>query len=566
MVIPMVLFNILLELIFWGTIAGFILLMIPIRKELNRKELYLLIGILIMGLALRLGYGLFAPWHEHDHFIQIILNIQNNHLEGNFFSISNSYFASNGFYEFFYHKMLFFATGFSVYNIYLVSVLVSLLTGLLTFNFVRIFFKNKEIAFLSLAISILLPILIKTSATEIMYIISSFTLMLFVSLLYLFVKKPTRINAFFVSAVFLANLLGRVDFGLIFIFISLMILVYLLTEKRHRRTIFKSRVFQVVIILSIISSIIFVLSIVPSYGKFTLLRGPGPLLNTFSPISFFDNTTPTAIPFMKLFMTPLYFFIFFLISYAYSFKDRKYLLLVVINLILIVTMSLFDILSNPRIVEGTRKFLPLIPFMITQVSYGMHHFFRGFRMSFKIRKDVIWALIILILMLSFLQNIVFLETASARRVEQDFLVRNLERIPENSLILTVAKKDYEESVFVQYRNYQMEQRGLEFPSYLIPAGKGIDVMDIYREYDPELVSEYENVFYYRSIYSYHEEQAPQITEDFERDHEIVLIEETDVKNHDFDCETMEDFINGNSLTIDTDKDVLNIGFYRLLAA
>jgi len=174
------------------------------------------------------------------------------------------------------------------------------------------------------------------------------------------------------------------------------------------------------------------------------------------------------------------------------------------------------------------------------------------------------------------QNYQFLNMDTGRKVEQDFLLYHLkETIPENSLIITVHEKKYEDSEFPQEeRCYRFQMHGNEFYTYAIPRNKKIYLMDIYREYDPEIVSKYKNVFYYKSLYSYHEkdidwvadchdyETAYWVAREFEENHQLAPVVTKIVSNYGFHIRWMHQIEEKWDFTIDGKGD-LEIGFYKI---
>jgi hypothetical protein len=224
----------------------------------------------------------------------------------------------------------------------------------------------------------------------------------------------------------------------------------------------------------------------------------------------------------------------------------------------------------------TRFMLPLIFFVIPQVAFAMYFVFKKLRLT----PNQILAISLVIIVIFTFQNRQFLEIRDGKRMEQDFLLKHLnESIPEGSLILTVAQKKYEDSKFKKSKHYKEHLHGLEFPSYLLPEGKTIDVMDIYEEYDSQIAKKYDHVFYYKSLYSHHEETqrffthggekkymenkfAPEATKDFESSHKLIPIQEKYIRNTGYEVGTLDRFLRGVNRDVHAEGDV-KIGLYKV---
>jgi hypothetical protein len=217
------------------------------------------------------------------------------------------------------------------------------------------------------------------------------------------------------------------------------------------------------------------------------------------------------------------------------------------------------LIAGTRLADNIRKFYYILPLLSLQVAYGIHVFISYFS---KQRKILLAASAFLVIF-SFWANDDLLRIVPAKKIEQELILNNVNKIPDGSLLVTIAEKKYENTKFSKNHKYQTKQHGLEFPSYLL-AGRNIDIMDVYQEYDPEIIKKYNSVFYYKSLYAHHENAGPAAADSFEKDYKYEIIEEKNFINHDFDVFTVQDLIDGRSESIKSDEKFFKIGFYRVI--
>jgi hypothetical protein len=501
---------------------------------------------------------------------------------GNFWDAPNVYAGSTGLFELFYQKIMFFLPDFSVYYIYYISIGINILCGLLIFILALNLFKNRIVAHISFLIFAFYSVLIKTSATDIFYIIDTLTLLLFLNfLLFTFQEKRNHIWPYILLFfLFCANLVGRIEYLAFFTFGSFLYLFFFIViHKRRVKEILANKRFLFFAAGTFAVSIFyFIFSILPEINTAAQQVSTREveevsryIKNSFS---FWSDTGLSFGFFLNDFFTPWYFTILlFILPFVMLWKKQWSLVFIDLLFILCLLPLIQTMFCNLRIV------IPFLFFLIPQLAYAMYWVFS----VFKIKPMIILFLSFLVIAGSFPQNKGFLTIETARKKEQDFLIKHLqETIPPDSLILTVAQKKYRDSKFDQVRDYKYRQHGLEFPSYLIPDDKDIDVMDVYREYgdNKDTLDEYKNVFYYKGLYSYHEGDrahfaidhrylqnpdsldAPEAVSAFENDHktQITPIEEKMVENFGYQIKTVNDFLEKRTLDINAAGD-LKIGLY-----
>lgn len=583
--------SIILELSFWAVLIAFFVILFDLIKNLSKKEILFFCFSVASSFLLRLKYGLFAPWHPQDHYVGIFFNFKNNAL-ANFFNLPNVYTASGGLFEILYKRIMFFSDGFNVYHVYFLGLFLNILAGILIFALAWNLFKNKFVAFISFYIFAFLPLLIKISATEVFFIINAITILLFANLVFYIFKRKDKLIRFYVLLFFIycANLLGRKEYLAFFIvgFFSFFVLV-LIFNKNIRKKIFDNFYIIITFIFFciVVSFIYFLAWVFPNIKM--VVDGPYGFSENFFRLFFnsfliYKPNTHSYAPYLRLFFTPVYFSVLLFVAPLVLLIKKKWFLLVFDIIFLALLIPMLNIwLTDFRFV------LPLLFFLIPQVGYVMYVLFKENFFSFKIKLSSEKVLIIslIIIIFSTFQCWYFLKSETARKKEQDFLIKHIKKtVPNNSLILTVAQKKYKNSKFEFIgKDYKYCHHGLEFPGYLIPEKKNIDVMDIYKEYNPEVIKNYKNVFYYRGLYSYHErdinneitgsceeglksynnilnKKVINVVEDFEEKHKLVFVEGLDVKNVGFEIFFVKDFLRGFNASVRAEG-VLGINLYKI---
>ncbi len=552
-----------------------------LMKKVTRKDvLFLLIGLLI-AFILRYVYGIFGPVHPEDHHVEVIMNLIRNLEYGSFFRVPYVYGGesaiSGGLFELFYHNILSLFSDFHIYQVYYISLLLHLICSLFIFLLALNLFKNKNIAYISFAISIFLPILIRFSATEIKFIMDSFTIILFINFFF-YVFKDKNINKrnyLLLSLLFIANLVGRKEYMVLFPVAIIILITIFLMQRRKELKININSLLPFMVLIALTTSF-YIMSYALVEGSSVIgnhyIEGRSWETESWLIRNFFlfhDGNSITFANFMKSFFTPWYFLIAFIFTPVILILSKKWTLLSA----LLIGFSFAIFLKDLELSNSIRKLLPLIFLSVPLIGYSFYTLLE----SLKINKKIITPIAIIIISFSIFQNLTFLEIETSRKIEQDFLLYHLENtIPEGSLILTIHEKKYEHSIFPQKENkYKYQQHGFEFYSYLLSKHE-IDVMDIYREYDPEIIKNYEGVFYYRSLYSYHEEDlflaqekylnnpegksGPEVTKNFENNHILVPIAEKNIWNYDFHNRTTDEITRGVNYSIKS-KGGLEIGLY-----
>jgi len=561
---------IFLELSFWSVLLGVVWVFYQSFRKLGRKELWVFFLILVGAVLLRLQYGLFAPWHPHDHYVEIIGNLKNNLLAGNFFRVDSIYQGSGGLYEYVYQKILFLFPGFHVYYVYYLSIALHILAGSLLFAFVKDYFRNVKLAHLAFLVFATLPVLVKVSATENMFVVNALTMLVFANILLYIWRNPAAPVSAYVLLFFLfcANLLGRKEYLVFFpLGMGVLVLGLLVFSSPIRQRLKQDAKLIALILLSIgffgLLAAVYVfpnLAVGMSAMEFSAYKR----INTLLSFQAYDQSS--LLPYLNSYFTPWYFFLFFVVSPFFLFlRDWRYLWLFLLNILFLVFLIPR---SDYSFANGLRIQMPFIFWLIPVVAYGISMTVRaprGRRSCPMLAGSVILLLTI--------PNLSFLETTTARKIEQDLLLKHLEQTaPSGSLVLTVAEKKYSDSRFSQTGSYSTQQHGLEFPSYLLPADKKLAVMDIRKEYDAQVVQNYSDVYYYKSLYSHHEEgragegrnggvDAPQATRQFEAKADLKAIEQRTVRNIGFDSRSVNNFKRGYNGSVISGQKKLKIGWY-----
>lgn len=567
---------------FIGVMVASIILLKYLFKKLTRKELLFLFLGLTIAFLLRYLYGNFAPVHPEDHHVDIIMNLVKNLEEGSFFQVpyiyGNQNAISGGLFELIYHNILSIFPSFHVYQIYYISIFLHLLCGALIFLLSLNIFKKKKIAFIALAIFIFLPILIKFSATEIVFIVNGLSILLFINFAFYIFKENNKnnFNYSILTLLFIANLVGRKEYMLLFPISVIVLTGLFLIQKKNKLKIKLKSLLPFLILLILVMSF-YVIAYLFTEGNATIsehyLQGrkwgnERYLLQNF--FLFHDGEAVTFASFMKSFFTPWYFLILFLFTPLIIFLSKKWVLF--FGFLIGFAFAIFA--KDLEIANSIRKLLPCLFLLIPLSAYTFYTLLQ----ALKIKKNIA-AIAILIIVFSTFQNLHFLQLQTARKAEQDFLLYHLEKtIPPDSLILTIHEKKYEKSTFPQNdKEYKYQQHGLEFYSYLL-IDKEVAVMDIYKEYNPEIIKKYENVFYYRSLYAYHEKNdflviekqqqnpdnknGPEVTEYFENNHTLMPVAEKKIWNYGFHNRTIQELIDGINYSIKAQGE-LQVGFYQL---
>jgi hypothetical protein len=559
-----------------GIFAGFVVLILDLFKRLVKKEKISILIIFLFSFLTRFLWGSFSPWRQHEHYFDVFSILKHNFLNGAFLGVDRTYRASVGLFENFYNIPLQFFPEFNVYVVYYTSLTLMLFCGLFVFLLALNLFKNKKIAFISYLIFSFLPILIKISASEIYFILNGFTLLLFVNYLF-YLRKRNKISTWHYVLLLLllfSNLVGRLEYLSFFpILIFSLLAISLIFNKNLRAYLKKNNKIKIILLLFLATSLFYFVYYIYPVGsrggelayrihKFTNLK------DQFNSLLYTDYNTPARHLFLRSFFTPLYFFILTLITPLMLIIKRKWKVLTVLGF----TIPFVMFYATSDFVDF-RRILPLLLLFIPFISWTFYLLIK----KIKIPQKYIFILAVLIITLSPLQNIEFLKAETGRKAEQDFLIKNLKKIPKNSLILTVndpLDDRYKFGYPSSKNEYFYTQETAVFNTYLLPKNKNIKVMDINTQYDSKIIESYENVFYYRSLYSYHErsfnfypqknkKKTPwQATKEFEKNKKLKPIEEKMVKNSLYNIKTVRQFKEGYNLSIKA-KGILKIGLYKL---
>ena len=546
-------------------------------KETNKWERLLLGVIFVSSGLVRFIFGSFAPWRQHDHHIDIFTNLKSNLSETGLFSIGNRYHASGGLFEMFYDIPLQIIGEFNIYTVYYTSLAIHLLAGLLVFKLALSLFKKKEVAFISYLIFAFLPILIEISASELIFHINVLTILLFaVYGLHLFEKIKSGTdnwhNYIVLLALFASNLLGRYEYLMIFLGTTIpLFLLLIVTSFDFRKSFFSNRKMQSFAFFSAILTLFaFFKYLFPS------ITNPGELSYRLANFTNFNSylysfcytcyRMPSYGIFLRSFLTPLYFFLALLITPIFLFKMKRWYIIAVNSFaILLLSFLMTDTLTD------FRRVMPLLIFIIPQVAYALYHMLS---IGSKINRKKILILASILIILSTYQNKEFLRMETARKIEQELILEFVESVPENSLLLTIDNEF----------DYRYMQHGNSFDRHLIPSEKDVSIVDIYTEYSSEMLKEYDNIFYYRGLYSYHESNwnelkkevgdaydiinkerlGPyEVSKKFERNHSLTPLMEETTPNRLTHTPKVDDYINGNNRTIRTNYRNLRIGFFKI---
>lgn len=560
-----------------GIISGFIILILNLFKRLVKKELIILGLIFFSSFLLRFFLGSFSPWRQQEHYFQVFFSLKENFLYRQAFNPPYIYLASVGLFEAFYGLILQFFSQFNIYNVYYISLAISVASGLLIFLLALQLFKNKKIAYISYLIFSFFPILIKISASEILFILNGFTLLLFLA--YLFYMKEKEIfwwDYLIFLSLLCANLVGRLEYLSFFpLLIFICLIFFSLMDKNIKNYLKENLEIKIILLIFfIISGFYFLYYIFPVGSKSgELIYRLRRLVDWKNHLKFFwytDETHQATYPFLKSHFTPFYIYILFLISPIFVLIKKKWKIMIV--MLLSIPFLLF---YSTAFLTDFRRVLPLLLAFIPVMGWTFFRFLK----YLKIPEKYILLLASFIIILSPLQNINFLNAKTGRKVEQDFMIEKMKEIPSGSLILTVNDPlpGYDKYKFEKNNNrYTYTQEKAVFNSYLIPENKKIEVMDIHKEYNPSIIEQYENVFYYRSLYSYHDREASresefankkiktpwEVTASFENEHELIPLFEKEITNVLYDIRKVEDFKRSWNYSINASGDLL-VGFYKL---
>ena len=559
-----------------GIFAAIGIILYLLLKKTNKWERLLLGVIFISSGLMRFIFGSFAPWRQHDHHVDILMNLKNNLSETGLFSITEYYHASGGLFEMFYDIPLQILGEFNVYTVYYTSLAIHLIAGLLVFKLALALFKKKEVAFISYLMFAFLPILIDVSATELLFHINVLTVLLFsVYGLHLFKKIKSGTDKWWdyaiLSALFASNLMGRTEYLMIFLGVIFIFALFLIaTSSKIRKIILTNKKVQLFTtfsgVLILFAFFNYLLPTIMSPGEFSYRWGNFiEFRHYLNSLRYTSYNIPSYGLFLRSFFTPLYFFSLLLIAPIILILKKKWSLL----LINFVSVLLLMFLMTPSLGEF-RRAMPLLIFFIPQMGYGFYHLLSDLNLSAK----NILILSSFIIILSTYQNLEFLKMETARKTEQELILEFMDEAPENSLVLTINNS----------KDYRYMQHGNSFDAHLVPGDKNIDVVDLYTEYNPEMLKDYDNLFYYRSLYSYHESNWQELLEKhgdayvvtnesnmgpyevsrkFEKNNSLKLIKKGSAPNRLTDTSTVSGYINGTNGTILTDYDLLEIGFYRI---
>lgn len=558
-----------------GIIIGFVILILNLFKVLVKKDLAVLGVFFSSSFLIRFLFGSFGPWRQQEHYFEIFFGLKENFLHGKILKPSYIYNASGGLFEALYGIPLKFFSEFNVYAIYYTSLVISMASGLLIFLLALKLFKNKKIAFISYLIFSFLPILIKISSSEIFFILNGFSLLLVVNYaLYLREKRVFWWDYMILLSLLSANLVGRLEYTSFFpILIFCCLILFSFIDERFRNYLKNN--FKIKAVLSlflIVSGFYLIYYVFPLGSNKELEYRLSQSTKWRDHLNFFryTNVDWSIYPFLRAYFTPLYFYILFLATFVLILIKKKWKTLAII--LLSIPFLLFYSTNN---LGDFRRIMPLLLLFIPFMGWTFFNFLK----YIKIPKKNILIVASFVIILSPLQNIDFLNTRIGRGIEQDFIIKNIEEIPPNSLILTTHDP------IPQYNNYKFEKNGNKyryiekravFNNYLIPERKKIKVMDIYTEYDEEIINEYENVFYYRGLYSYHEKEAPEnsgsgnektktpweATVAFENNHKLKPLAEKKIKNVSFNVGRVKHFKQGRNYSINAYGDLL-VGFYKV---
>ncbi len=575
---------------FLAIIIAILLLFEDLKRRLMGKDfLFLGVGV-FSSLLLRIRYGLFGPWHPEDHYVEILMNLVRNKEAGSLLSAPYVYGGklSGGIFELFYNNILIFFQEFHVYQVYYISIFLHILCGVFIFLLALNLFQKKAIAFISLFIFAFLPLLIKISATEVKIIMEAFPLLLFINFIF-YIKKYQKENSVLYYLIlfflFFANLAGRRDFMPFFIasFFSLSFL-FLFFHQSYFQKFIKNKYIVIFFIVTLFSSVFYFLAYFYVDGvdfikqdNYLWGRSIAEDFYFLKNLLYFHDGEKTTLAFhLKSFFTPWYFFIGLLISPIILLIKKRYMLF--FGFLLCFAFAFF--LQDMELSNSARKHFPLLFLAIPCISFSFYTILRWLRIP-NLATTIV---IILIVIGSFFQNWEFLSMNSAAKEEQDFLDFHIKNtIPPKSLLLTIHEKKYEPSKFPQRDvYYRFYVHGNEFYSFLLP-GTGIDVMDIYREYDPEIINKYDHVFYYRPLYAHHEadqeiiqelfgshrmpenphhKNAHEVAKIFEKTHHLISIEKREISNFDFANRTVSGIREKRGFSILAQGD-LEVGLFKV---
>jgi hypothetical protein len=276
-----------------------------------------------------------------------------------------------------------------------------------------------------------------------------------------------------------------------------------------------------------------------------------------NPVNFIDYSAETYFAYFHLFFSPIYFYPLFMFALALIIiKKREYLPIVTLTFYFILTFIAF---LTPVFSDVFRTLLIILPLIIFQVALAMYYLVA----RLKLTRTEMMIVGFMVVSMSIFPNYRFLTIIPAKKVEQDFVQQNLLGLPENSLLLTIAEKKYQGSEFPQSGDYVVRAHGMEFPRYLL-GNRNIHIMDIHREYDRDIIGQYENVFYYRVSYAFHETAGPLATTKFEQGHELIPVNEQEVINYGYDNFSVAQFVRGNNHSVDSGGSTLLLGLYKVV--
>lgn len=579
--------NFLIWVSFLSTLGALFILFKKLFKKLNKSDLVLISTIWIAALFSRIRYGLFAPWRPEAHHVHLFENLISN-LESSFLITEYRYMASGGFFEFIFGIPLHLSSEFSVYTVYYTSLAIHMLMGLLVFMLGYNLFKRKDISYTSLLIFSFTPILINISATSIVFTITSFSLLLLFNFgIYFWEKEKNKpLDSFLLIGLIISVLLGRKEVMTLTVFGTPFILLFLayLNKDQVVKKIIKNKSLIASSLLFIAACFFFVFeAMVPHLarevgfriGNLTQQSQFGVHLNFFR---YFSPNELSHTPFFKSFTTPLYFFILLNLFPIVLVIKKRWFLLFLNSLFL----GLMLLVANPNLADF-RRVMPFLLIYIPQMAYALHFIFD----KIKIKPKHALILSALLIVPSTYQNQYFLEAEIGRKIEQDLVIEVFEDyIPENSLIITTHAPheghEGNDQLDIERVNddYKYSQGGMLFNTYLMPKDKNIKLIDKYLQYRPEILDElmedFDNIFYYKTLYSHHGSwrgckndcknednlQPYEATKKFISNHKLTPIRTKVIRNRSYNYGLKDHFIKGANYEIDA-KGELKTGLYRV---
>ena len=481
-------------------------------KKLNKKELITLGALTLTSLLMRVLFGHFGPWQPNVDYIDSLLglfaSVESLWPVKNFF-----YAASGGLYETIYSTIMLIVPGSGIMQVYIISLFIDLVINLLVFLLAFNLFKNKKIAFVSFLFYGFNPLFIKMSATESNHIISSLILLLFINFfIHLYRKSSWRWwECLLLILLFISNMLGRKEYmAFSILWFGFLITIYTAFSSRFRSKIKEEKKFLIFLISSLAVCLFYGLFFVLPQRDTAISMGVQEIrhninyITNFKLLPFLRGKINTSFNWLHQTFTPWYFSIFLFLSFFVLIINKKIHLLL-FNIVLLLS---YLVVAEWSIVDF-RRAAPIITLLVPQIGYCWYLAMK----KIKISENLIIPITLLIVTLSIPQNYFFLQSESSRKVEQDFLIRKIEKeIPDNSLIITIheSKHQFKEielglpGINPGKPVYKYYELGLEFPSYILPVNRRIHVLDLNQVDDFSGFENYDHVFYYRPLYGYHE--------------------------------------------------------------